>query len=1201
MYLKSLEVQGYKSFANKIEFIFDTGITAVVGPNGSGKSNVADAIRWVLGEQSYRSLRGKKTEDMIFSGSDGRARLGMASAELVLDNSDHWIPVDFSEVTIARRAYRSGENEYYLNGSRVRLKDINELLAKGGLSRQTYTVVGQGMIDRVLSLHADERRQLFEEAAGITFHRQKRAGALEKLQSTQDNLLRLHDIVKEVEPQLRRLEKQAERAEEYTLIKVHLDGLLRVWYGFRWGRTQENLREATARLHHSDKIVKQQRERLRQMSFEIDVFRTEQSEVRTQLSQWYGENNELSKQAETMQRELAVIEERAQQYAAQRQEILREVEQLTADLETRTQQITQAEESLLEIEQALAQGEQVLSSQQRQVAAHQAEQQNVISQRKAAEERMQQLTTELTQRQTRLAQFTERRETLVAEQELRSAEIAQLHEKRQALEAKQQELDAKLTEIDRELLALETQQTQQRENLSELNEQAEQLKAQLAVLGRREESLRARFDVLDKLRNDMAGYYAGVRAIMDSRAGLSGIIGTVSQVIQAPPDLEVALEAALGGRLQNVVVERFADAEAAIAYLKQTRRGRATLLPLDTLRVGRSVEAPNVTGVVGLASQLVTVPEERLRPVVEFALNRTVVVDDLPAARRTFQAIQGGFQIVTREGELMRSGGAVTGGRSAGKQSEDGTLLAREREWRAIPGKIEALTKEQEAVSTQLADVHEQANSVKKAVQQLTAQQQEKSEQRREVQTVADKASRSLEQLSNSIEWQQGLQAKAGSDLETIDQRREEDRQKISELEQQRQTASDETQQLVQQVEAMSAESLLADLNRARADVAAIKAEQTNQQSMLDNYRATHRQLSAQINAKQARTAALATERETLLKRQTELQQQIGQFDSKLAELAHQIQMDEQKLTDLEHRQIQLQHDERHLQQRLQRIEAEHNRLSLEAARSQDELDNLQRQIHEDLGLVQLEMSEEQIGQPILPLGADLPVVELLPAGVEEDVKRLKVQMRRLGSINPEAPQEYAELRDRHEFLTVQIKDLEAAVTNLREVIAKLDTTMKEAFVTTFEKVVKEFKYYFSTLFGGGEAQLLLTDPDDMLETGVDVVARPPGKRLQSLALLSGGERSLTAQALIFALLRISPTPFVIFDEVDAMLDEANVGRFRDALTLLAENIQFIVITHNRRTIEAANTLYGVSMGDDSVSQVYSLKIDDWLEEKKVG
>ncbi len=1198
MHLKSLEVQGYKSFANKVEFIFDKGITAVVGPNGSGKSNVADAIRWVLGEQSYGTLRGKKTEDMIFSGSDGRSRLGMAAATLVLDNSDHWLPLDFSEVTISRRAYRSGENEYYLNGSRVRLRDIGELLAKGGLSRQTYTVIGQGTIDRVLSLHAEERRRLFEEAAGITFHRQKRADALAKLEETQGNLLRLHDIVKEIEPRVRRLEKQAERTEEYQLIKTHLDGLLRVWYGYRWRQAQIKLKESRDRFAASEGQVKEQRQALQTLSQHLDRLRTEQTETRAGLSLRYSENNHLNRQAETLQRELAVSEERARQYAAQRDEILAELTPLTENWRGQQQQVAAAQTELDSINQELAQAEDRLRLAQAQLDAHQSQLRAVEARQAEADKQVRRLATTITQKQARIAQLEERRSTLQTEQADRAAELDKLLAQQQDLQDKQAQLTTRLSELDADLLALETEQTRQREALSALNQAAEQLKTDLTQFERQAGALKARQDLLDKLRNDMSGYYAGVRAVLQPETGLAGIIGTMSQLIQAPPELEVALETALGGRLQDVVVENFAAAEAAIDHLKTSRSGRATFLPLDTLRTGSPASVPNTPGVLGLASELVSVAQARLRPVVEYALNRTVVAKDLPSARRAFEAMDGGFQIVTLDGELMRSSGAVTGGRAGGKSSQEGTFLAREREWRELPGQLEELARQQDAVSTQLAATHDEATALRKQIQQLGEQAQQKSQQRRETQAVADKVNRALEQAANASQWQQGLRSKAEAELSAIDEQQQAARQEIAQAEQELAQAETTAHQLAEEAQALSADKLRADYNQARVAMQAVRDRRAGQLLLLQSSQATERQLAAQIENKQARAESLAGERESLLARQHELAVSRGQFDGQLAELSSRIQAGEKELAELESQQVQLQHDERNLRQRMQRLEAEHNRLSLESARAQDELDKLQEHIHEDLGLVQLEMSDEQIGQPVLPIVNDLPAVEVLPAGVDEDVKPLKVQLRRLGSINPEAPREYQETRDRYEFLTEQVRDLEEAVLDLREVIAKLDETMEAAFTDTFQQVAKEFQRYFKALFGGGEAKLLLTDPDNMIESGVDIAARPPGKRLQSMALLSGGERSLTAQALIFALLRISPTPFVIFDEVDAMLDEANVGRFRDALSNLAREIQFIIITHNRRTIEAANTLYGISMGDDSVSQVYSLKIDDWLESK---
>jgi chromosome segregation protein len=1198
MRLKSLELQGYKSFANKAAFIFDDGITAVVGPNGSGKSNVADAIRWALGEQSYTTLRGKKTEDMIFSGSDGRARLGMAAVTLVLDNSDKWIPLDFSEVTISRRAYRSGENEYFLNGSRVRLKDVNELLAKSGLGRQTYTVIGQGTIDRVLSLHADERRKLFEEAANIIFHRQKRAETLAKLEATHANLLRLNDIVKEIEPQLKRMEKQALRADEYARLMTHLDGLLRVWYGYRWGQGQLQLREGTARLRESDAAVEAQRRRLAALEGEIGELRAGQIELRAKLGAWYSENNQHYAQAEAIQRKLAVNEERARQYAAQREEILSELQALTANLETQKQGVAEAQDKLAAINQELRQAEATRRTAQQRLDAHQSQRQSILARQTVAEKRMRQLATDLTERQVWLSQLAERHESLLTERKTRASEISQLAGQQTELQVRQSQLTAELAALDESRATLERQQTEQQALLTRLKETAEQLKTQLVDVQRQEDSLKARQDVLDKLRSDMAGYFEGVREVLQPETKLAGIIGPVSQVLQVPPELEVAFEVALGSRLQDVVVDSFANAEAAIAYLKENRKGRATFLPLDTLRPGRPVTLPDTPGVVGLASKLVKV-EEHLRPIAELTLNRTIVVDDLPAARRAFAVMKGGFQIVTREGELMRSGGAVTGGREAGQKGQQGTLLAREREWRELPQQIAQLFQSQQSLSSQLEHNRKETATVEGKMQTLADEQQQKDGQRAEIQARLDQVNRSLAQLADSMGWQEELQAKVEVELAHLEQRQVDLKHEVVQLAQEQREAEETSRQLAREISALSAENLLAELNQAKNGVALIQGRQKSQQAILENHQTGLHQLSTQIEYKQNRAGSLAAEREVLLQQQQELQANSQAFSRQLEQFAAQIRGTENRLAELETRQQQQEQVEINLRHQLQRLEAEHSRVSLEAARRQDELDNLQRQIQDDLGLVTLEMSEEQVGQPVLPirpLVSDLPVVEILPPGVGEDVRRLKLQVRRLGNINPDAPREYAELRERYDFLTSQMADLEAAAADLKEVMARLDATMEEAFTNTFQQVAKEFQSYFKVLFGGGEAQLLLTDPDNLIETGVDVVARPPGKRLQSLALLSGGERSLTAQALIFALLKTSPTPFVIFDEVDAMLDEANVGRFREALVALARDVQFIIITHNRKTIEAANTLYGISMGEDSVSEVYSLRIDEWLE-----
>jgi len=1200
MRLKSLEVQGYKSFASKVQFSFDSGITAVVGPNGSGKSNVADAIRWALGEQSYSNLRGKKTEDMIFSGSDGRARLGMAAVTLILDNHDRWLPLDFSEVTISRRAYRSGENEYYLNGSRVRLKDVAELLAKSGLSRQTYTVIGQGTVDRVLSLHADERRMLFEEAAGITFHRKKRSETLNRLEETRGNLIRLNDIVKEIEPRLKRLQKQAERAEEYSRLNTELESLLRIWYGYRWRKGQIDLHQAKSRLRESESAVAKQRDALQHIEQQIGQIRVEHTDLRTQLGGWYSENKQLYTQAETVERGLAVNEERARQYAAQRKEILAELEPLQQNLQEYDREVAEARQSLEAIDLELTEAKAAAQQAQQQMDNYQSQRQNVVTQKNAAEKQMRRLEASLTERQTHLVQFDDRRQTVQTDQATRTEEINRLTGQKQQLQEKQVQLNKQLTALDEKLTALNAKKETQQSQLRQFNQQAEQFKGQLISLEKKENSLKARFDLLEKLRTDMSGYYSGVRAVLQTDSGLSGIVGTVSQIIQVPPHLDVAIEVALGSRLQDVVARTFAQAEQAIKHLRETRSGRATFLPLDTIRTGSPTDAPQLPGVIGVAADLVSVPDD-LRPVAQNTLNRTVIVEDLPTARRVFKQMQGGFQIVTLDGELMRSGGSVTGGQFKGKKGQDGTFLAREREWRELPQQLKRLGHQHQQVSGNLAEVHDQTVELKQEAQALAATEQQITQQRAERQAVVDKIRRSIEQLSDNLRWQEELQTKAQTELNQLDQRQADTRAQLDQLEQERQQAETLVQELAEQVELMSAEKLQTELSQARAAMSAVKNRRDSRQSILDNYISGRQQLVTQIETKQARVAGLATERDALLQRQLEYQQQRDTFATRLDKFTHKIGQTETRLNDLEQRQAQLEESDASVRQRLHWQEAEHNRAALEAARRQDELDNLQRQIQDDLGLVTLEMSDDQVGQPVLPiqsLVSELPSVEELPAGVDDDVKRLKVQIRRLGNINSDAPREYSELKERYDFLLNQVADLESAAADLREIVTRLDQTMHEAFIETFEKVSVEFKRYFRSLFGGGEAQLQLTEPDNIIETGVEIAARPPGKRLQSMALLSGGERSLTAQALIFSLLRISPTPFVIFDEVDAMLDEANVSRFRDALEALARDIQFIIITHNRKTIEAASTIYGISMGADSVSQAYSLKIEEWLDSR---
>ncbi|MBI1876994.1 MAG: hypothetical protein HYR94_01935, partial [Chloroflexi bacterium] len=631
-------------------------------------------------------------------------------------------------------------------------------------------------------------------------------------------------------------------------------------------------------------------------------------------------------------------------YLAQRQEILVELGPLTADLATQKRQIAEAETGLQAVNQELRQAEEAMQAVQQLLDAQHSQRQHLLTRQAAAEQQARHLATQLAERQASLTQFAERRTALLADYAGYETEISRLTQEQHERRARQEQLTHELSTLAADLSILEQQQTQQRDALSQFDQAAEQLKSHMAALQRQEDTFKARQDLLGKLRGDMSGYFEGVKAVLQPEAGLSGMVGTVSQVMQTPPGLEVAIEATLGSRLQDVVVESFAHAEAAIAYLKESRSGRATFLPLDTLRPGPALSAPNTAGVVGLASELVTV-EPRLRPVVESTLNRTLIVEDLPAARRAFAAMQGGFQIVTREGELMRSGGSVTGGRDKQHRGQEGTFLAREREWRELPGQIAGVTQAYQALSSQLADTHDQATSVKKELQRLAGEQQQRQARRQEVQATADEVSRALEQLARSIGWQQELQHKAGAELAHLEQRQADTRHEMAGLDQQRQDAEEMARQLAEEVSASSAETLLTELSQARATVATIQGRQRSQQALLAGLQTAQQQLARQIDNKQARANTLAAEREVLLQQQQELQDRGQEFNSQLEQFAGQIGVTEQQLAELSTRQSQLEQTESQLRQRLQRSEIEHSRISLEAARRQDELDILQRQI----------------------------------------------------------------------------------------------------------------------------------------------------------------------------------------------------------------------------------------------------------------
>lgn len=1201
--LKQLDVQGFKSFADPLTFVYPTGITAIVGPNGSGKSNVADAIRWVLGEQRLTTIRGRTGEDMIFAGSKKRARAGMARASLTFDNSDGWLPVDFAEVIIERRTYRDGKTDYLLNGSRVRLMDLRDLLDRAGLGRDAYLIIGQGLVDHVLALRPQERLALFEQAAGIAPYRTRREEAAGRLDETHRNLERVYDIVGEIEPNLRRLKKQAARAEQHAELTAALNATLYTWYGYRWGRAVAELEQARQRVAYRDEKVQQFAGTSDAVTARIVELRRQIADARAQLAELHRASSVHHTEAEHRQRELAVARERRRQLQERQEEGQANLAPLRAALEVETQDIVTLQADFEAAHVQLAEAHVQLTEAEAARRAVEQQRQALLSRQAQSQARALESRHRLADRQSRLEQATERLAQLAQRVTQLEAQLASATERRRAQQAAVEHVRRALDETDAVLQAADAEVSRLDAALSAARTEGETLRRDVGGKQAELQRVTARLEALERLHTEGAGLYAGVRAVMQAveRDELRGLPGTVASLVQVPPHLDRAIETALGGQVQDIVAERWSDAQAAIEWLKRRRAGRATFLPLDTLSPPPVLEIPGGDGVIGVASELVDY-QARYRPVVLLLLGRTAIAQSLDAARELYRKLRGSFRIVTLEGEIVRSGGAVTGGEERQSQSQGGGLLARERERRELPERVAALEAEVKAMQDGLRAHEMQTQALQKALLTAGEQRRAAAQRRQEADRAVEREVRALDKLIQEGDWQRNLLTEAGQERERLQASCVRLEQEYSEIAAALREAEVQLGSLSHELGALTDDETASVAAERRTHVALMEQEHGNRRVLLATRQREAQRLQAQIAASTQHLDGLAEEFAQLEARLGMLQGAYDEARAAADALSAQVPPLEAGLAKLE--QTLATHESRETEARRVLHDAEQRRTQaeVEANRREDQLQTLRREIEEALGIVIGDLPETLSAQQPLPLDAivsPLPVVTELPEGLERQIRDLRTQIRRLEPVNFAAKEEYDELDERHTFLREQMADLEKASDHLRQIIGELDEMMETTFRTTFKAIAAEFSRIFELLFNGGTAKLtMLSDEPDGNGAnggtdGVEIIARPPGKRTSGLGMLSGGERTLTAVALLFAVMRVSPTPFCILDEVDAMLDEANVSRFRAMLRELSRETQFIIITHNRGTVEVSDTIYGVSMGDDGISQVLSLSLED--------
>jgi len=1194
--LKSLELHGYKTFASRTLFEFPGAITAIVGPNGSGKSNIADALRWVLGEQSYSLLRGRRTEDMIFSGSEQRPRASMASAAITFDNDDGWLPIDYSEVSLARRAYRDGQNEYVLNSQRVRLKEISELLAQSGLAERTYTIIGQGLVDAALALKPEERRRFFEEAAGIGLYRSRREEAINRLDTTRRNLERVLDILGELEPRLKSLERQAGRAMEYDRIKGELQMLLREWYGYHWHRLQGEVTHGREVLQAQEEKLNTARKKFEDVDSKVREIRDQINQVRGRLNAWHNQSAELHNQREKVNRALAVLDERNRalldQQATLQLDLTRIEEEEHLHRERLVTMQTERDRLEKEFEEAETQAESARTALGEREAGRSRLEKNIRELRRqllANETHQVQLKAHLDEVRTRLTALRKNYDTVEAS--LHPAEAAMTSAKERlgevqaahdSAETKRQNLEANLREYQAKITSAETNYRQAQDELNRIGAEKSRVKAQL--------------EALEQAENTMSGLNQGSKTVLQAaqQGKLAGKYLSVNQLIDVPAEYEQAVTAVLGDLLEGITLQEATDPEEVLELLASGEKGRAILYPLSWLKSGDVLKTPKGSDCLGIASTLVHA-RDGAQAVVDLLLGQVLIARDRKSARSLASAQPNNVRVVTLAGEVFHGNGAV----SAGKVNRS-VLLARPRQLREAK---DALSN----VDERLSAIEGKTRQAAEAVARAREDAQKKERELREQDQLLRQAARTLQQVT--LEYEQARQKKdwGQNQLTNLQEQISKSESESTQTKKDLSKAEGEAESLDLQIRDIQRSLDQLPINDLQTQVVHWNTQTAlAERSLKDaDRRLAEYQQALQNNLSQQKTLNLRMEQARAARQQhddekTVQQQKETELNGEIEGLQKLIEPEEAELTQLESRYDRQQGDLSAAQQAASVAERFATQAQLEAGRIRDSLDALRRRIEEDFGLVAFEYAGDISGPTPLPLDGmvqELPVVLQIPNEIEDSINRLRGQLRRIGAINPEAQSEFLSVKERFIFLTSQVADLKKADEDLRQVISELDELMKTEFRKTFKAVAAEFSILFTRLFGGGSARLVLQDEDNPTEGGIDIEARLPGRREQGLSLLSGGERSLTAVALIFSLLKVSPTPFCVLDEVDAMLDEANVGRFCDLLRELTETTQFIVITHNRNTVQVADVIYGVTMGKDSASQVISLRLDEVSDE----
>ena len=1185
MYLKSIEVQGFKSFANKIVFDFHNGITGIVGPNGSGKSNVGDAVRWVLGEQSAKQLRGASMQDVIFAGTENRKPLSYAYVAITMDNSDHKLAIDFEEVTVARRVYRSGESEYLINGSPCRLKDVTELFYDTGIGKEGYSIIGQGQIERILNGKPEERRELFDEAAGIVKYKKRKATAQKKLENERENLVRVNDILSELERQVGPLERQAEKARIYLKKKEELKTLDVNMFLFETERIDHQLAEVKEKYAIADKQYQEAKDNYEKIKAEyekleqdIDSCDTRINEIRESMSQSAVNKNRLESQIEILNEQIRSAEQTDEHMQSRLNAIDKDKEEkisLCRDYETQKSGI---EEQILAIESEKKEAEQALSALQ-----------SEISRCTEGMEKGKQELIELLNSKASVKARQQRFDTMEEQVNIRKA---QLNQRLLAHKTAEADLESVLLQYSEELDEVNQKIQEQKQNGFSMEEKNREWKKKLSETGRQLEETTAKYHKqqsrLESLRNIAErydGYGNSIRKVMEQKSKYKGLLGVVSDLIQVEKKYEVAIETALGGNIQNIVTEDEETAKEMIAFLKENRLGRATFLPLTSVDGKgnfKNMDALKEPGVIGLANTLVHT-DTRYEGIVAYLLGRVIVTENIDHAIRLARKNHYSLHIVTLEGEYLSPGGSMTGG--AFKNSSN--LLARKRE-------IEELEVQIESLAASMKEKQNRMEDIKTAQSLLLDDMEENRAQIQKLYIVQNTAKMNLDRVSSQKNERENVYNGLKSENQELENQLLEIRENKVKIEEEieyakkREILITEENNGFQKILAENAENEEKESQKVSKILLELAAAKQKSEFIAENIERIHGEI-----------LRCDEERESVIQDAKTAKTDIEKKRSDIEEIKKTIASS----TEYEKSQEDI------LKSSLQKKEemsVTHKGFFKKQEEMSETISNLDKEIFRLNS--QREKSEESLEHQIsymwdeyeltLHAAMELRSEEVPDAGeLKKQITIIRDEIRKLGDVNVNAIEDYKEISERYNFLKGQHDDLIEAEKTLVGINEDLDVGMRKQFMEKFTEIQNEFDKVFKELFGGGKGTLELVEGEDILECGIRIIAQPPGKKLQNMMQMSGGEKSLTAISLLFAIQNLKPSPFCLLDEIEAALDDSNVNRFAKYLHKLTKNTQFIVITHRRGTMAAADRLYGITMQEKGVSTLVSVNlIEDELD-----